>query len=326
MAHLQYEQRYAISVLLKAGKGVNEIARLLGRSASVISREIKRNSSEKVRIYNPGPAQLRADERKKNRPHYKRLTESVVSYIEGRLKEDYSPEQIVGYAKLQGIDCVSITTIYKYIENDKQDPDSNKQLYKHLRCHTRKYIKRGTPKTGQGQIPNRIMIDQRPKEVELKERFGDFEADTMRIASGASLVTVNDRASSLSLIRLVYSRKAEEVTHTIIDMLKAFKGKINTITVDNGKEFSNHQLIAQELNTKVFFAHPYHSWERGANENTNKLYRQYFKNKTKPNEISKQYIELIQNRLNNRPRKRLGFMSPNDTLLTNFGIAVAFTT
>ena len=326
MAHLQYEQRYTISVLLKSGKGVNYIARLLGRSPGVISREISRNSSAKTRLYNPVPAQQRADDRKKNRTCYKRLTQSVISYIEEKLEEDYSPEQIVGYAKLHGIECVSIPTIYKYIEEDKLNPDSKKQLYKHLRCHTRKYIKRGTPKTGQGQIPNRVMIDERPKEVDLKERFGDFEADTMRIAGGASLVTVNDRCSSLSLIRAVNSQKAEEVTKAVIDMLKPFKGKIKTITVDNGKEFSNHQLIAQQLNTQVYFAHPYHSWERGANENTNRLYRQYFKNKTNLNDIPEQYIRLIQNRLNNRPRKRLGFMSPYETISAKFGITVAFTT
>lgn len=326
MAHLQYEQRYAISVLQKSGKGVNEIARLLARSPSVISREIKRNSSPKTKLYNAKPAQLRSEERKKNRLYFRRLTPSVVSFIEEKLEEDYSPEQIVGYAKNKGIPCVSVPTIYKYIETDKLDPASQKRLYKHLRCHTRKYVKRGTPQTGQGQIPNRRMIDERPAEVDKKERFGDFEADTVRIANGASLVTLNDRASSFSMIRPVPSRKAEDVEKAIIEMLMPFKGLAETITVDNGKEFGCHKKLEEVLGVKVFFAHPYHSWERGANENTNKLYRQYFKNKTKLSEIPKGYIDLIQNRLNNRPRKRLGFESPNLFLYNKFAIAVAFTT
>lgn len=150
MAHLQYEQRYTISLLLKAGKGINEIARILGRSASVISREIKRNSSPKTHLYNAKRAQLRSYERKKNRLYFRRLTPDMICMIEDKLKQDYSPEQIVGQASKQGVACVSITTIYNYIEQDKLNKDSKKLLYKHLRCHTRKYIKRGTPKTGQG--------------------------------------------------------------------------------------------------------------------------------------------------------------------------------
>lgn len=280
MAHLQYEQRYTISVLLKKGKGVNEIARLLDRSPSVISREIQRNSSPKTRLYNFKPAQLRSDQRKHKRSYFRRLTPAVISFIEEKLREDYSPEQIVGYALKQGIACVSVPTIYNYMETDKLNPDSKKQLYKHLRCHTRKYIKRGTPQTGQGQIPNRRMIDERPQEVEQKQRFGDFEADTVRIANGASLVTLNDRASSFSMIRAVRSRKAQDVEKAIIEMLIPFKRLVQTITVDNGKEFACHQNLEKALEVKVFFAHPYHSWEKGANENTNRLYRQYFKNKT----------------------------------------------
>lgn len=326
MAHLQYEQRYTISVLLKAGKGINEISRMLDRSPSVISREICRNSSAKTHLYNPLPAQHRADERKSRHRCVRRLNESVISLIEDKLNQDYSPEQIVGYARREGIECVSIPTIYKYIQLDKQNLTSGKQLYKHLRCHTRKYIKRGTPKTGQGQIPNRRMIDQRPEQVQKKKRFGDFEADTIWIAEGACLVTVNDRASSFSLIQPVKTKKAEEVEKALIRMLTPFKGKIKTITVDNGKEFSNHEKIAQALDTEIFFAHPYHSWERGANENTNRLYRQYFKNNTNLNDLSPKYIQLIQNRLNNRPRKRLGFSSPNLFLFSNFGMTVAFTT
>lgn len=325
MAQLQFEQRYIVSLLLKRGNGINEIARTLGRSPSVISREVKRNSSPITRQYNPLPAQQRATIRKVNRPYFRRLTADVISLIEEKLSEDYSPEQIVGYADSHGIDCVSVTTIYKYIRQDKANTESGKQLYKHLRCHSRKYVKKGTPKTGQGQIPNRRMIDQRPAEVEEKTRFGDFEADTMWISGGACLVTINDRTSSLSLIRSLRSKKAEEVERAIIDMLSPLKGKIKTITVDNGKEFSNHERIATALDTEVYFAHPYRSWERGDNQNTNRLYRQYFNNKTKLEDISDEFILMIQNRLNNRPRKRLGFMTPNHFLFTKFGIAVAFT-
>jgi transposase, IS30 family len=328
MAHLTVLQRYAINLFHNEGNGINEIARHINRSPSVVSREINRNSSPKTSRYNYMPAQRRADLRKQTKPHYIRFTPEIKAFVEEKIREDYSPEQIVGYAKLHSIECVSGPTIYKYIYEDKEKKGWHRdKLFNHLRCHGKKYKRTGAPKSGQGVIKDRVLIDERPKIVDQKQRFGDFEADTMWIANGASIVTVNDRATSLSFIRLVPSRKADVVTKAIVDILTPLKGYVNTITIDNGKEFSNHKIIAEKLNTKVYFAHPYHSWERGANENTNRLYRQYFKNKTKYEELDNQYILFIQNKLNLRPRKRLGFLSPYKYLFCNFEIeTVAFTT
>jgi IS30 family transposase len=198
----------------------------------------------------------------------------------------------------------------------------------HLRTQGKRYRKRGQKKDQRGIIPNRVDIDKRPKIVEEKTRVGDFEVDTIigKNHQGA-LVTINDRKTGIVKIRKVNSKNAEQVAQAVIDALTPYKPFLHTITSDNGKEFALHAQISQHLGVEFFFAKPYHSWQRGANENLNGLIRQYFPKKTDFSTISDHQVQMVEEKLNNRPRKRFNFESPlyMFNLLTNSS-KVAFVT
>lgn len=217
---------------------------------------------------------------------------------------------------------MSHETIYQHVWDDKK---KGGELYSHLRRRGRKNKKRGSKRAGRGFIPNRIGIEQRPEVVDDKTRFGDLEIDTIigKDHQGA-IVTINSRASGMLKMKKVKNRTAEEVSKATEELLKDWVPYINTITADNGKEFAMHQRIAENLNVEFYFANPYHSWERGANENLNGLIRQYFPKKTDFETITNRRIQEIEDRLNNRPRKRLNFETPSermDKLLFNSEIA-----
>jgi IS30 family transposase len=237
-----------------------------------------------------------------------RFTNKVKWRVEFLLKQDYSPEQISGYLAKEYQIFISHETIYQHIWADKKQGG---HLYTHLRhnCHKRRRRYRSYEK--RGKIPDRVSIDERPKIVDTKERIGDWEIDTLfgKNHKGA-LITAVERKTKYTRICHVESKKADVVTENIINLLRPVKSKVLTITVDNGKEFSFHDKIAEQLNAKVYFAHPYHAWERGLNENTNGLIRQYFPKKTPFNNISKEQTRFVENRLNRRPRKSLGYNIP----------------
>lgn len=310
MAHINQEQRYTIYCMLLNGKSQKEIAEILGRDKSVISREISRNSDKRSGKYNYKQAQKKCEDRKKNRSYKIRFTSEVQAHVENRLSDKLSPEQIVGEAKEHGIECVSHERIYQHIWDNKQ---KGGRLHTHLRNKGRRYRKRGSPNHKRCIIENRIDIEKRPKIVEQKERFGDFEIDTIigKNHKGA-MVTILDRASGLVKIRKVNAKEARVVARATISALKPYKDFIHTITSDNGTEFADHQFISHCLDVDFFFAKPYASYQRGANENVNRLIRQYFPKKTDFNKISDQRIKIVENDLNNRPRKRLHFKSPID--------------
>lgn len=319
MKHLTKEQRYTISAMIENGYTQTEIARTIGKHKSVISREIRRNRDKRNGKYKAELAQKKYEERKKEKPHKIRFTDKVKKYVEEKIKDDLSPEQISQRAKKDGVKCVSHETIYQYIWQDKRQGG---ELYKHLRRHGRRYRKRGNLKDNRGIIKNRISIDNRPKIVDDKIRFGDLEIDTIigKNHKGA-ILTINDRWSSFVWIRKLNGKNAEELAMETINTLKQIKDLIHTITGDNGKEFACHETISSDLEIDFYFAHPYHSWERGANENTNGLIRQYIPKRTDFQEITQEYLDSIQNKLNNRPRKRLNFDSPIE-FLTKFEILI----
>ena len=226
------------------------------------------------------------------------------------LKRGFSPEQITGRSKVDGKAMVSHETIYRWIWEDKRKGGI---LHKLLRRQGHKYAKRGSKNAGRGFIPNRIDIDERPPVVELKERFGDLEIDTIigKNHKGA-ILTINDRATSRVWIRKLTGKEAVPVAKITAWALRKVKTLIHTITADNGKEFAKHEEISQKLDIKYYFCKPYHSWERGANENTNGLIRQYIPKGTDFSEVTNKQIKRIENILNNRPRKRLGYLTPNE--------------
>jgi len=310
MKHITREQRYTISTMLQKGYSQQAIADVTGKDKSTISREIKRNKDKRNGVYKSELAQKKYEKRQKRKPKKTYFTEDVKKYVEDRLSEDYSPEQICGRAKVDGKNCVSHERIYQHIWENKHQGG---ELYIHLRRRSKRYRKRGNLKDSRGKIKGRISIDERPKIVEEKSRFGDFEIDTIigKNKKGA-ILTINDRWSGKVWIKKLTGKFAKPLSEKTIEVLFPIKDLIHTITGDNGKEFADHKTISEQLELGFYFAHAYHSWERGANENTNGLIRQYIPKKTDFSTITEEYIEYVQKKINNRPRKRLKFLSPNE--------------
>lgn len=310
MAHLTLEQRYKIEAYKKAGKSLTEIADYICKDKSVVSRELKRNSDKRNGVYKADLGQRKTDQRHKEKRKKIRLNESVKTTIIDYLNQDYSPEQIVGRSKLEAKEIVSVECIYQFIwENKKRGG----KLYKHLRTKGKKYRKRGASKDSRGLIANRVDIENRPSIVDKKQRVGDLEIDLVigKNHHGA-LLTINDRATGFLWMGKIESKEAHVVEAKLLELLKDLKPLLHTMTSDNGKEFANHQNIANALELDYYFAKPYHSWERGANENLNGLVRQYFPKLTNFDSITQAAIDKAVNILNNRPRKRFGFKSPNE--------------
>ena len=302
--HLTIDERYQIKAYKKAGFSNRKIALDLGRHVSTINRELRRNQG--LRGYRPQQAQAFYDQRHACKPKSIKLTASLKRLIVNRLRKEWSPEQIQGRLKDEGYACVVPAVIYAFIRKDKANGGD---LYKHLR-HKR-YKRRSKRGDLRGHIRNRVGIEHRPEVVNLKTRLGDWEADTV-IGKGHKgvLVTLTERRSRLTLIASTKNKKADVVCATIIKMLKPYRHDLQTITFDNGKEFAHHELISKQLDVDSYFANPYSSWERGLNENHNGLIRQYLPKKLPFGDVSDARVRQIQERLNNRPKKVLGFKTP----------------
>ncbi len=326
MSHLTFLQRYEISILNEQKLSKSDIAKRIGKSKSTVYRELKRNSDRRNGQYKADLAQKKCELRHSTKKKERTFTSDIEVFVVHYLQQDYSPEQIVGYAKRIGKPFVSVERIYQFVWKDKKNGGV---LYKHLRTKGKKYKKRGNLNNGRGQIIGRVDISQRPKEVDKKERFGDLEIDLVIGANHkGALLTINDRAAGVLKMRHIESKEAKVIAKNTIELLEEWTPFIHTITSDNGKEFANHKEIAEELNIDYFFAKPYHSWERGANENLNGLVRQYFPKKTNFDLIQKGQVKKVEEILNNRPRKRYNYLTPNEVFvnaINNNGI-VAFIT
>jgi IS30 family transposase len=308
MSHLTEVQRYEISALLQAGKTRKEICEIINRDKSVLSRELRRNCDQRSGEYNPDLAHRKYKKRQKEKTKHIRFTDEVKSYVTSRLEDDFSPEQIAGRAKLEGIDCVSHETIYQFVWSDKK---KGGKLHKHLRNRGKKYKKRGNYKSSRGIIKDRVSIHDRPPEVEEKIRFGDLEIDTITgKGNKGAIFTATDRMTMMEWIIKLNGKNAVELAEAVSKKFLPIKNHIKTMTADNGKEFAEHKQISNELELGFYFADPYKSCQRGLNENHNRLIRQYIPKKTEFENIDNEYIELVQNKINNRPRKKLGFLSP----------------
>lgn len=308
MSHITKAQRYTISSMLKRGKSQKEISETIGKHKSVVSREIKRNKDARSGEYRDDLAQRKYESRKKKIPKHIRFTEQMKVEVEELLKKDHSPEQVCGYMKKEGKDCVSLERIYQHIWLDKKQGGI---LYNHLRTQGKRYRKRGAAKDSRGIIKNRIGIENRPSVVDEKNRFGDIEVDLVIGKNHKeALVTANDRASGMLKMKHIKSKEAQVVADALCEILEEWKSNLHTITSDNGKEFALHEHIAKKLEIDFFFAKPYHSWQRGANENLNGLVRQYFPKKSDFSTITDQKVEEVAFKINSRPRKRYLFENP----------------
>ena len=310
--HMTQEIRSQIYALKSTGIALRKIGRIVGYDASAISREIKRNTGGIGYRYKQADAMAKERRTKASRTP-KKLTPELVSIIEDRLQEDWSPDQIAGRLKEQGRTSISHELIYQHIWKDKRTGGT---LYKHLRHHGKKYNKRSSGKAGRGCIPNRVDIDERPAIVEVKSRIGDWEGDTIIGAKHqGAIVSYVDRCSKFTVLKKIDRKTADLVAMATIEQFRQKSLPVRTITYDNGKEFSDHGEISKALNINCYFAKPYHSWERGLNEHTNGLVRQYLPKSTDFTQVSDQTVQGIAERLNHRPRKSLHYKTPMEVML-----------
>jgi len=308
--HLTQEERCQISSYFENDYSRKEIGNLIGRHSTVIGREIRRNSVlcayEGVQAHNNSALRRSVAS---SRP--KKITPERVVQIKAMLvTNDASPEQISGRLKLKYKIHISHEAIYQLIWKDKR---CSGNLWERLRHRTKSYNRRSGKKAGRGLIPNRVDIDHRPRIVDSKLRFGDLELDTIVGARHkGAIVSIVDRASKLTWLIVVRRATADRVSRAIRKRLwvLARQGLIHTYTSDNGSEFARHEDIVRWLGGKFFFAKPYHSWERGLNEHTNGLVRQYLPKGTQFTNLTQAELLIIEDKLNNRPRKILGYQTP----------------
>ena len=281
--HLAREERFLISKLLQAGHSLREIGRKLGRSHSTVIREVKRNIGKR------GYRHKQADEFAKSRRGEvssgpRKMTKELWAMVNNLLiRRRWSPEQIAGRLRLEGTVSVSAKWIYTHIWEDRADGGT---LFRYLRRRGKKPNRRGRDGSGRGVIPQRVDISERPGEVEEKIRVGDWEADTIIGAKHrGALVSVVERVSKFVFLRKVGKKTAGEVGAALLQSLGPVKKLVHTITADNGKEFAGHATVAGGLCAGFYFATPYHSWERGLNEHTNGLVREFFAKKQDLREV-----------------------------------------
>jgi len=304
--HLCAKDRGVIYRMNKAGKSQKEIAQAIGFTQSTVSKELKRNSGK--RGYREKQAERKAAKRKKG----KRSRSSVIKgeleeLVQKRLKRKHSPEQISGRLAIHGIQ-VSHETIYKYIAQDKA---KGGELYKNLRINGKRRYRRRSKAGRESKISGRVGLEKRPKIVDARSRYGDWEVDLIEGSKGSGfLLSLYERKTRFGKLVYLPDKGAQGVAESVIDILKGYK--VKTLTYDNGLEFSQHAQISEKLDAKGYFCAPYHSWEKGGVENFNGLVRQYFPKGSNFREISSSTLRRVEEEINQRPRKTLKYKSPSE--------------
>jgi IS30 family transposase len=298
--HLSQAERYQIHALMKAGHDQSQIAKLLDRHKSTISRELSRNTGS--RGYRPKQACEMSADRAQNSRNAPTVEPWVHEAACALLCIQWSPEQIA--SKLS----ISHETVYQHVYANKAQGGT---LWKNLRCQKQKRKRYAGGRDRRGQIPNRRPLSERPLHIEARRQVGHWECDTVIGASHkGAVVTMVERKSGYAVMAKVSNKTSAAVGSAIVGELQPLAARVKTLTFDNGKEFAGHAYIDEKLQSTAYFARPFASWERGSNENLNGLLRQYIPKKRSMSTVSDEEIRMIQNRLNNRPRKRLGFKTP----------------
>jgi IS30 family transposase len=305
--HLSQVERYQIEAGIALGMNLSQVAKKIGRHRSTVFREIRRNGHITQEGYLGMSAQCDYEIRiKRSKPKMK-IRGNMKSYIDRRLRMRWSPEQIAGRRKVEGMSTVGIETIYRYIYQDRK---SGGNLWTYLRHRRARRKKRFPYQRWPKKIP-RIPAEARPVEITERQRTGDFERDMIvgRSQSGY-ILTIVDRRSKLVRLRRSDTTRPAAIHKLTVRALRNLS--VCSLTNDNGVEFLAHDKTARSLGVTVYFTRPYASWERGTVENTNKLIRQYFPKRTNLKEISSAQIKMVEKALNQRPRKTLGFRTPNE--------------
>jgi IS30 family transposase len=306
--HLSQSERHQIYALLKAGHSLSEIAALLRRYRYTIYRVISRNSG--LKSYRPKQAELLASQRSERSRNAPKISQCLWQSVADLLREQLSPEQISGQLE------VSHETIYKHVYVDRSHGGD---LYRHLRCQRKRRKRYAGGRDRRGQIIGRRPISERPASIEIRSQVGHWEGDTL-IGKGhkQAIVSLVERKSGYAVLKKVSKKTSELFRSAIIKGLKPISEKIKTITFDNGLAFSQHAKIDKAHKSKSYFADPFSSWQRGSNENLNGLVRQYIPKNRPLLSVTHDELEMIQDRFNNRPSKRLGFKTPNEVFQASF--------
>lgn len=301
------DERYMISALSLQGWTPAQIAEQLGRHRSTIGRELARNRCPDG-AYRPSKADRRTRHRRWASRRAWRFSERELQMVVALLKLDWSPEQVAGWLRLSRVFNISHQTIYRYVWYDRYYEGS---LYTHLRQSGKRQRKRYRSEDFRGVLPGKRHISERPLSADNRSRFGHWEIDTVMGADDRHcIVTMVERKSRYTLIGKLKARTTAELNRKVIELINATTLKVHTITADNGTEFHAYDQIEKKTSATFYFATPHHSWERGLNENTNGLIRQYLPKGKSMATLSQSECDVIAQRLNRRPRKRLGYKTP----------------
>ena len=302
------EERYMLAALRRQGCTQAEIARSLGRHRSTVCREVRRNSTRADGHYRATTAQERTNGRRSRSRRNQRFSAQDFALIDQLLCRQWSPEQVAGYLGRAGRLLISHETIYRHVWRDKREGGL---LYTHLRGARKRRRKRYGAYDSRGKLAGKRPISERPPEVETRQQTGHWEIDTV-MGSGSKdcIVTLVERKSGLLLIGKLASRTTASLNRRVIGLIRRDEEAFATVTADNGTEFHDYRRIEARTRALFYFARPYHSWERGSNENANGLIRQYLPKGVSMAGVSQQRCNAIARKLNTRPRKRLGFRTP----------------
>jgi len=298
---LNQEERFRIAALKCERLGVREIGRRIGRSASTVLREIRRNAYPTDGSYKAAHADRMAGGRRRRSRKVSRFGDREWRAVERLLRQDYSPEQVSGYLDSRGDLRISHETIYAHVWHDKSRGGT---LHTHLRCAGKRRRKRYGRYDSRGRLAGKRNISERPQSVERRIERGHWESDTVMGSGKGCVLTLVERVSGYVMIGKLAARTASVTVERACDLLARMPGKFRTITSDNGCEFHGYKRIEQRMGIEFYFANPHHSWERGTNENTNGLIRQYLKKGSNLDSLTQADCNRIARILNNRPRKR----------------------
>ncbi len=307
---LSEQERYVIGRLFRQRHSLRFIAFILDRAPSTISRELRRNATRYDGAYRPEKAQQYTVARRRRSRRNKRYGRRDWSTIARALRRLWSPAQIVGRHRLTGRPVMSKETIYRYIRHDRREGG---ELWLNLRIVSKFGRKRRASPASRGRVLGKRHISERPPEVEMRLQQGHWEGDTVMGADQRHcILTLVERVTGFLVIKKLKARNMAEATRAMTESIRQLEARFDTITLDNGTEFHDYQTVEDRTGVECYFATPYHSWERGINENTNGLVRQYLPKGMCLKSLTQKQCNQIAQHLNDRPRERLGFRTPSE--------------
>jgi transposase, IS30 family len=308
---ITFAERYTLGLLWQRGLPPAAIARVLGRHRSTIGREVRRNQAHSDGTYRPQLADWYARGRRSRSRRNQRFTAAAWARIQLLLREDWSPEQVAGWLRRHRELAISHETIYRYVWADKR---AGGTLYQHLRGARKRRRKRYGRYDSRGRLAGKRWITDRPARVATRHELGHWEADTMLGASqdGPCVLSLAERKTGYLVLGQLRQRTSAAVNQRARQLIHAQPRPVRTITVDNGTEFHEYAALERTTAARFYFATPHHAWERGTNENTNGLLRQYLPKRQSMAHLTQHHCNQIAAKLNRRPRKRLGYRTPED--------------